>query len=241
MIDFVQKCALPTFIPAKVHLLEKINRPLSSSIICQYQALWTAQELSPLFAFLRNFMTEHNLNPCDKGSGGCQSSQVGVGKNIDSSMHCNIFFPSSISTHKILWINSGKQRPLTTRCPSLGASRSLPPAARTTSPVTWLEGRRVMHRRNTVAAVEAGSRCLTHRSFRDYKLPVQPVSPWLLHRAPAGSTLLRVERGVQCQHVTPSRRARGTAVFVYFRQKSTMQSQKQWHFLSLTMVALFYI
>ena len=48
-----------------------------------------------------------------------------------------------------------------------------------------------------VGSVEAGSRCLMHRSFGDYKLPAQPVSPWLLHHAPAGSTLLRGERGFQ--------------------------------------------
>ena len=32
----------------------------------------------------------------------------------------------------------------------------------------------------------------------------------------------------------------GGHVYVYVRQKCTMQSQKQWHFVSLTMVALFY-
>ena len=86
-----------------------------------------------------------------------------------------------------------------------------------------------------------GSRCLMHRSFGDSKLPAQPVSPWLLHRAPAGSTLLRGEREVQWQRFTPSRLAGGTEVMsVYVRQKCTMQSQKLWHFLSLTMVALFY-
>ena len=52
------------------------------------------------------------------------------------------------------------------------------------------------------------------------------------------------ERGVQCQRFTPSRLARGRRdrgyVYVYVRQKCTMQTQKQCHFLSLTMVALFY-
>ena len=83
-----------------------------------------------------------------------------------------------------------------------------------------------------------------HSSFGDCKLPVQLVSPWLLHHAPMGSTLLQGARGVQCQRFTPSRLAGGRRdcgnVYVYVRQKWTMQSQKQWHFLSLTMVALFY-
>ena len=125
MIDFVQKCALPTFIPAKVHLLEKINRPLSSSIICQYQALWTAQELSPLFAFLRNFMTEHNLNPCDKGSGGCQSSQVGVGWVKISIHQCIViyFFPVQyrlIKSSESIQASSGPWPPAVPRWVPLG-------------------------------------------------------------------------------------------------------------------------
>ena len=70
------------------------------------------------------------------------------------------------------------------------------------------------------------------------------VSPWLLHRAPAGCTLLQGERGVQCQHFTPWRLAGGRRdqgyVYAYVRQKCTMQSQKQWHFLTLIMVALSY-
>ena len=35
-----------------------------------------------------------------------------------------------------------------------------------------------MRHRNTAGVVEVGSRCLRLRSFRDCKLPVQPVSPW---------------------------------------------------------------
>ena len=118
-----------------------------------------------------------------------------------------------------------------------------PPAAGGASPATSLVGQRVMCYGNPVRAAEAGSQCLTHRSFRDCKLPVQPVSAWPLHRADTGSTLLQGERGVQCQRVTPcvSPEGRGTTVMsVYVRQKCTMQSQQQWHFLSLTMVALLY-
>ena len=62
---------------------------------------------------------------------------------------------------------------------------------------------------NTIGAVEAGSRCLTQRSFGDRKLQAKPVLPWPLHRAPAGSTLLQGERGVQCQRVTISLLAGG--------------------------------
>ena len=52
------------------------------------------------------------------------------------------------------------------------------------------------------------------------------------------------EGGGHCQCFTPlclagGRKSRGY-VYVYVRQKCTMQSQKQWHFLSLPMVALFY-
>ena len=53
----------------------------------------------------------------------------------------------------------------------------------------------------------------------------------------------RLGGGVSVSTFTPcvSPEGGGTAVMsVYVRQKSTMQSQKQWHFLSLTMVALFY-
>ena len=120
------------------------------------------------------------------------STPLGVGKNIDSSVHCNIFFPNSISILKILWINSGKRPPAV---PSR-TSRSPPPAAGSVSPATLLEGRRVMCRRSTFGAVEAGSRCLTHRSFGDSKLPALPVSPWPLHHAPASSDILWGERGV---------------------------------------------
>ena len=54
--------------------------------------------------------------------------------------------------------------------------------------------------------------------------------------------VLRVERGVQSQRFTPLRLAGGWGDRVYgclCQTKCTMQSQKQWHFLSLTMVALF--
>ena len=109
---------------------------------------------------------------------------------------------------KILLIDSGKQWPSTTRCPSPDASRSQPPAAGSASPAISFEGRRVMCRGNTVGAAEAGSRCLMHRSFGYCKLPAQPVSHWPLHRALASSTLLRGGGG-QCQRVTPLRQARG--------------------------------
>ena len=119
-------------------------------------------------------------------------------------MHCNKFFPNSILILKILGIYSGKQRPPTTHCPSPDASRSPPPAAGSASPTTSLKCRRVMRCRNTVRAAEPGSPCLTHHSFGDCKLPAQPVSPWPLHHVATGSTLLRGERGVQCQRFTPS-------------------------------------
>ena len=159
--------------------------------------------------------------------------------SIISSVHCNIFFPNSISILKILWIDSGKRPPAV---PSR-TSRSPPPAAGSVSPATTFEGQRVMRRGNTVGAAEAGSRCLTHRSFWDSKLRAQPVSPWPLHRAPMSSTLLLGERGGSVSTFTPSclpggRRDCGH-FYVYVRQKCTMQSQKQWHFLSLTMVSLF--
>ena len=60
-----------------------------------------------------------------------------------------------------------------------------------------------MCRGNTVGAADAGSQCLTRRSFGDCKLPVQPVSSWLLHLAPAGSALRRGERRVQCRRFNP--------------------------------------
>ena len=42
---------------------------------------------------------------------------IEVVKNIDSSMHCNIFFPNSVLIKKVLRIDSGKQRPPTTHGP----------------------------------------------------------------------------------------------------------------------------
>ena len=75
-------------------------------------------------------------------------------------MHCNIYFPNSVLIHKIVWIDSGKQRPPTTHCPLQDASRSPSPAAGSGSPATSLESRGVMRRGNTVGAAEAGSRCL---------------------------------------------------------------------------------
>ena len=124
---------------------------------------------------------------------------MGVGKNISSSMHCNVFFPNSISIHKILWIDSGKRPPAVPR----RTSRSPPQAAGSVSPATSLKGRRVTCRGNTVGAAEMGSRDLTHRSFGDCKLPVQPVSVWPLHRVPASSTLLEGERGGVSVNVCP--------------------------------------
>ena len=116
-------------------------------------------------------------------------------------MHCNIFFPNSISIQKILRIDSGKQWPPTTRCSSPGASQS-PPAAGSASPATSLEGQRVMRHGNTVGAAEVGSRCLTHCSFKDFKLPgCCTVRPRV--------ALMQGQRRVQCQCVTPSRPARG--------------------------------
>ena len=111
-------------------------------------------------------------------------------------------------------------------CPSPDASRSPPPAPGSVSPATPLEGQRMMHRGNTVGAAEAGSQCLTHRSFGDCKLPTQPVSPWPLHCELVGSTLLYGERGVHHQRFTPLCLAgdRGY-VYVYVRQRCTMQSQ----------------
>ena len=122
-------------------------------------------------------------------------------------MHWNIFFPNSILIHKILWIVSGKQPPAVLR----RSSRSPPPAAGSVLPATSLKGRRVMCHGNTIEAAEAGSQCLTHRSFGDCKLPAQLVSPWLLHRVPVGSTLLRGERGfsVNVYPLVSSRRAEG--------------------------------
>ena len=63
----------------------------------------------------------------------------------------------------------------------LDASRSPPPAAGSGLTATSLKGRRDTRCGNTVGAAEAGSRCLTHRSFGHCKLPMQPVSPWPLH------------------------------------------------------------
>ena len=73
---------------------------------------------------------------------------------------------------------------------------------------------------------EAGSWCLTHRSFGDCKLPAQLVSPWRLHRAPASSTLLRGEGGGgSVSTFTPSCLAGGggTAVmFIFMSDKNVM-------------------
>ena len=95
--------------------------------------------------------------------------------------------------------------------------------------------------KKNVGVAKAGSQCLTHRCFGDCKLLAQLVSPWPLYRAPA---FLQGERGVQYQRFTPLHLAGGRGdrdyVYVYVRQKCTMQFQKQWHFFSLTMVALFF-
>ena len=120
------------------------------------------------------------------------SYHIGVGKIIDSSMHCNIIFPIQYRFIKSSESIQARDHPHRT-------SRSPPPAAGSVSPATSLKGRRVMRRGNIVGAAEAGSQCLTHCSFGDSKLPAQQVSPWPLHRAPTSSTLLRGESGVQCQ------------------------------------------
>ena len=62
------------------------------------------------------------------------------------------------------------------------------------------------------------------------------VSPWVaLSSGEIGGVSVNVYPLVSSQ-----RQRDGGHVYVYVRQKCTMQSQKQWHFLSLTMVALFY-
>ena len=98
---------------------------------------------------------------------------------------------------------SGKQQPPTTRCLSPDASRSPPPAAGCAPPRPHSRVGGWCAAGNTVEAAEVGSQCLTDRSFGDCKHPAQPVSPWPLHRASAGSTLLQEEREVQCQRLPP--------------------------------------
>ena len=88
------------------------------------------------------------------------------------------------------------------------------PAAGSAWPMTSLKSQRVMRHRNTIGTVVAGSLCLTHCSFGDCKLPAQLVSPWPLHHAPVGSTLLQRERRVQCQRFTPFRLAGGGGTMV---------------------------
>ena len=152
-------------------------------------------------------------------------------------MHCNIFFPNSVLIHKILWIDSGK-RPPAVPCQT---SRSPPPAVGSVLPVTSLKGRRVMRHGNTVGAAEAGSRCLTlSETVNSQRSQAHPGCCTVRPRVALSSG----ERGGVSVNVTPSclagGRRDGSHVYVYVRQKCTMQSQKQWHFLSLTMVALFY-
>ena len=84
-------------------------------------------------------------------------------------MYCNIFFPNSVL--KILWI---MQRSPTICCSSPDASRFPPPAAGSASPVTLLEGRRVMRRGNTVGAAEAGSRC-RKSTFSNSSQAISPI------------------------------------------------------------------
>ena len=117
----------------------------------------------------------------------CTYPIVEVGKNIDQCIATYLFSLFNIDSENPM-NHSSKQRPPTTRCPSLDASRFLPPAAGSASPMTSLEGWRMTRRRNTAGAAEAGSWFLMHRSFRDCKLQAQPVSPWPLHRAPVGSS-----------------------------------------------------
>ena len=145
--------------------------------------------------------------------------QQHFGRNIDSSMHCNIFFFPFQHRFRKSSIDSGKQRPQTTRWPS-----SLGPHLQQLEPPRPWPRSRV-------------------RRWCTAETPSE-LRRWVaVFCVPVGCTLLRGERGVQCQHVTPlhlagGRRDRGY-VYAYVRQKCTMQSQKQWYSLSLTMVAPF--
>ena len=132
-------------------------------------------------------------------------------------------FPNSILIQKILWIDSGKQRPPTTCCPSPDTSRSPPPAAGSAS--TLYEGRRAMRRGNTGGAAEAGRRCLTYRSFGDCKVPL---SPLLLYHVPAGSTLLWGGSVSMCYPLASSQRECGrTAVMsVFMSDKNVPRSPR---------------
>ena len=164
---------------------------------------------------------------------------IEVGKNISSSMHCNIFFPNSISIQKILWINSGKQRPPPPAVPCwmlLGPQQLEAPCPRprpwprsrvrgwcATETLLELQRRGADVRRTTVPETvnSQGSRahpgCCT-------------VCPWV--------ALSSGERGGFSVNILPPRiepEGRVTAVRSHVRQKCTMQSQKQCHFLSLTL------
>ena len=162
-------------------------------------------------------------------------------------MHCN-FFPIQyrfIKSSESIQTSSGCRPPAVPRRMPLGPrlQQLEAPRPRPHSRVRgWCAMETPLELRS--GASDFGSRSLTHRSFGDCKLPAQPVSPWSLHSAPTVSTLLWGERGVQCQRFTPLRLTVGKRdhgyVYVHVRQKCTMQSQKQWHFHSLTMVTLFY-
>ena len=98
----------------------------------------------------------------------------GVGKNIDSSVHCNIFFPNSISIHKILWIDSGHWPPAVPRRTSRSLAGPLglsPPAAGKSRPRPlsrvggWCAAETPSELRRRVADVWRTI------SFRDCKLP----------------------------------------------------------------------
>ena len=86
----------------------------------------------------------------------CTYPIVEVGKNIDQCIATYLFSLFNIDSENPM-NHSSKQRPPTTRCPSLDASRFLPPAAGSASPTTSLEGWRMTRRRNTAGAAEAGS------------------------------------------------------------------------------------
>ena len=123
-------------------------------------------------------------------------------------MHCNIFF-SQFSIDSENPLNRFRQEvaaprwmPLSPRLQQLEA-----PHPRPRSRVGgWCAA-------ETLSELQkAGSRFLTHHSFGDCKLPAQPVSPWKLHCAPAGSTVLRGERGDSvstCYPLASSRKAEG--------------------------------
>ncbi|XP_036936278.1 TATA-box-binding protein-like isoform X2 [Acanthopagrus latus] len=143
----------------------------------------------------------------------CTYPIVEVGKNIDQCI-ATYFFLIQYRFRKSYESIQACSGP-TTRCPSPDASRSPPPAAGSVSPATSLEGRRLTRCRNTVGAAEEGSRCLS--ALSQTVNSQQPVSPWPLHRAPAGSSPPGREGGSDrmCAHlkcpVVPSQCWKGSA------------------------------